>query len=171
MKTLLPFSPNNHNIHFEGEITKQDHLILLRFSLTDPAHKVKDSLVPGQWKNWPRADELWKTTCFEAFIAATGKENYWEVNLSPAKQKWNLYSFEEYRKPQPPRVSADFEILEIEASRETLACTLKSKIELPEDLEANLTAVIRTQEGISYYALRHAPVKPDFHYREGLKAF
>ena len=29
-----------------------------------------------------RTDELWTTTCFEAFISAPGKQRYWEVNLA-----------------------------------------------------------------------------------------
>lgn len=169
MKTLLPFSPNSLNIHVEGEIVKQGHLFLLQFSLLDPAKAVLDSLQDGNWKTWDRADDLWKTTCFEAFITEPGKEHYWEVNLSPAKRKWNLYHFESYREPQPPQASDDFEMIDIQIRREVLNCTLKAKVEIKDEFESNLTTVIRTQEGVSYYALHHAPNKPDFHYRRAMR--
>lgn len=168
MKTLQPFSPNSLNIHLEGEIIKQGHLFLLKFSLLDPAKAVLDSLREGVWKHWERADDLWKTTCFEAFISEPEKQSYWEINLSPSKQKWNLYHFESYREPQPPKPSQDFEIVEIRAGRETLDCTLKARVEVSSEFESNLTTVIRTETGISYYALHHAPSKPDFHYRRAM---
>ena len=36
------------------------------------------------WSSTPgRTDELWRTTCFEAFIRPRGGEAYFELNLSP----------------------------------------------------------------------------------------
>src|SRR3954464_8994411 len=43
-----------------------------------------------------RADELWRTTCFEAFLRPLGEENYREWNFAPSGQ-WATYEFSGYR--------------------------------------------------------------------------
>ena len=43
-----------------------------------------------------RRDDLWTTTCFEAFLAAPGGQRYWEVNLAP-NGDWAVYRFDRYR--------------------------------------------------------------------------
>src|SRR3954447_13785185 len=43
-----------------------------------------------------RTDYLWRTTCFEAFIAPADGENYRELNFSPSSQ-WAAYDFDSYR--------------------------------------------------------------------------
>src|SRR4051794_20401318 len=57
-----------------------------------------------------RADALWRTTCFEAFLRAPGDEAYVELNLAPSGQ-WAAYGFTGYREgmapldlPRPPGV-------------------------------------------------------------------
>lgn len=137
----------------------------LKFHLKDSSGLVLDSLIEGQWKTWERSHELWKTTCFEAFWGVPGESAYWELNLSPSRQLWNLYRFESYRVPQPPTESFDFELSDIVATRETLECTLHPKVNLPR-VEVSLTAVLRTQGQTHYLATKHAGEKPDFHLRE-----
>jgi hypothetical protein len=44
-----------------------------------------------------RADGLWKTTCFEAFIHDAAGDQYSEFNFSPSGE-WAAYRFERYRK-------------------------------------------------------------------------
>jgi hypothetical protein len=122
----------------------------------------------------PRAprqvDELWKHTCFEAFIAVHGAE-YFELNLSPATE-WAAYSFTSYRKgmapvalPAPPR---------IEVARSATQLAVDARVEMPRlptagaKLRIALSAVIEDDSGrISYWALKHAPDKPDFHHAAG----
>ncbi len=123
------------------------------------------------------ADELWKHTCFEAFIAASsGGDEYRELNFSPSTE-WAAYSFEGYREgmasialPSLPSVavtrSAALLILEAHVTVQDL---------LPEAwlapgamLQMALSAVIEDDDGrITYWALRHAPDKPDFHHPAG----
>ena len=43
-----------------------------------------------------RADELWRSTCFEAFIRAAPGEAYYEFNFAPSTQ-WAAYRFDGYR--------------------------------------------------------------------------
>src|SRR5665213_2405262 len=48
-----------------------------------------------------RADELWRRTCFEAFIRAGQGEPYLEINVSPSRQ-WAAYHFGGYRAGMTP---------------------------------------------------------------------
>ena len=48
-----------------------------------------------------RADELWKTTCFEAFLRPMGEESYREWNFAPSSQ-WAAYRFTGYRQGMAP---------------------------------------------------------------------
>src|SRR6185437_8564676 len=43
-----------------------------------------------------RSDELWRHTCFEAFVGAALDAGYYELNFSPSKQ-WAAYWFNGYR--------------------------------------------------------------------------
>jgi hypothetical protein len=43
-----------------------------------------------------RTDELWKQTCFEAFVGSPAEESYFEFNFSPSTQ-WAAYGFDSYR--------------------------------------------------------------------------
>jgi hypothetical protein len=117
------------------------------------------------------ADELWKQTCFEAFLKAPGAAPYFELNFSPSSE-WAVYRFEDYRRDmqalapeEPPRVlcrrrgnalAADVDVhlrpLDLDGG----------------DLEAALCAVLRDQQGAcSYWALAHAEGAPDFHHPSG----
>jgi hypothetical protein len=124
-----------------------------------------------------QADELWKHTCFEAFIAgSSGGDEYRELNFSPSTE-WAVYSFERYRAgmapltlPSPPR---------IEVTRSGSQLVVEARVGahglLPESwraagarLRIALSAVIEDESGrISYWALKHAPDKPDFHHAAG----
>ena len=48
-----------------------------------------------------RTDGLWRHTCFEAFIAAAVRPEYWEYNLSPSGA-WAAYHFTGYRAGMEP---------------------------------------------------------------------
>jgi hypothetical protein len=59
-----------------------------------------------------RADNLWKTTCFELFLGQAGT-TYREFNFSPSGQ-WATYAFAAYREsghdapmPLPPAISLE----------------------------------------------------------------
>src|ERR1700739_2784793 len=43
-----------------------------------------------------RADELWRHTCFEAFIQPSPGKAYYEFNFAPSTQ-WAAYRFDNYR--------------------------------------------------------------------------
>lgn len=115
-------------------------------------------------------NELWKHTCFEAFVAADGASAYRELNVAPSRE-WAAYSFTKYREgmtkiEHSPQITVrrDLERLDVEVGLE-----LASWFDTPwRMLNVGLTAVIETTDGAhSYFALRHPIEKPDFHHRGG----
>jgi hypothetical protein len=164
VRQLSPFHPFD-DVKVFADLRVHGRQIVVEYRLEDPKKLVEDSLHSGQWTNWARANELWKTTCFEIFLGVPNESNYWEFNFSPAKEKWNLYAFDDYRAPQPPSPSEDFVLSMIQANGDILKCELNAKIPLTH-MEAALTAVIRTQQESHYFSLKHAGTQPDFHLRD-----
>ena len=115
-----------------------------------------------------RVDELWRHTCFEAFLSA-GDARYWELNLAPSSQ-WAAYAFSGYRERAADPDLAPPEI-QVEAGPRTLVLIADLDLSTIAGLDANapwrlgLSAVIEDNRGErSYWALAHPPGKPDFHH-------
>ena len=120
-----------------------------------------------------RADELWRHTCFEAFVRASLGEAYYEFNFAPSSQ-WAAYRFDRYRSGM--RVAAEIGAPRIEVQSAAGRYTLQVALELDElsGLPRNtgwrlgLAAVIEETNGNkSYWALAHPAGKPDFHHADG----
>ena len=112
-----------------------------------------------------RADELWKHTCFEAFVADEEGEGYAELNVSPSTE-WAGYRFESYRVGggdpylPPPRI-------EVDASTDRLDLRVALRLRSIGSRRLGLSAVIEEKNGrLSYWALSHPPGAPDFHHRD-----
>ena len=124
-------------------------------------------MVPG-WVGRKRADELWRTTCFEAFIARPGG-GYVEINLSPSGL-YAVYGFSGYREGMVPLAGVETRgrVREHGEGRLMLTTTLDlDRLGLPIDQpwRIALSTVIETTDGaISYWALVHPSDKPDFHH-------
>ncbi|NOT57141.1 MAG: DOMON-like domain-containing protein [Deltaproteobacteria bacterium] len=117
-----------------------------------------------------RADDLWRHTCFEAFVALPGDPAYQEWNFSPSGE-WALYHFRDYRKRLPLADNEPAPEIDVRQTPEGL--TLEARLLLPYRLTAQpllqfaLSAVIEDAHGnLSYWALTHPPGKPDFHRRD-----
>jgi hypothetical protein len=120
-----------------------------------------------------RADGLWKHTCFEAFIAATDVPGYYELNFSPSQQ-WAVYRFTAYRDGMspadivtPPQLTVRRyeDRLEVDAMIRLFDLTT---LQAARTLKLALSAVVEDDSGtLSYWALKHAPDKPDFHHSNG----
>jgi hypothetical protein len=113
--------------------------------------------------------ELWRHTCFEAFIAVEGQSAYHEFNFAPSCE-WTVYALSDYRKGSP---LAD-ETMRPDIVVRSTQSRLELDAEVPLDrlsaippgapLRLGLNAVIETIDGkLSYWALRHPAGKPDFH--------
>ena len=116
-----------------------------------------------------RADELWRHTCFEAFVRAPPNEAYYEFNFSPSTE-WAAYGFTSYRKGN---VANEVTRPAIGVQAGTAAYELRASLELDalpflsndRAWRLGLSAVIEEARGdISYWALAHPSGKPDFHH-------
>ncbi len=117
-----------------------------------------------------RVDALWKHTCFEAFVARADVPGYHEFNFSPSGD-WAIYRFSAYREGVSPVQIG--EAPQISLHRGDAGFDLKATVRLESladlrdapRLKVALAAVIEDENGrLSYWALRHAPGKPDFHH-------
>ena len=112
-----------------------------------------------------RADELWKTTCFELFLRPEGGASYCEFNLSPS-ERWAAYDFSAYREGMAERPAEREPQTTIRlGSRFAVFDAAIPLTALPAgDCSMNLAAVIEEEgEVLSYWALTHSAEKPDFH--------
>ena len=123
---------------------------------------------------WPeteefgRRNELWKHTCFEAFVRPDGGNAYTELNFSPSGP-WAAYSFDSRRtgmrdfEPAFGEVSGGLMVRGTRTSHATLRFWTFDVLGSSEWL-VGLSAVIEAKDGTkSYWALAHAPGPPDFH--------
>lgn len=128
-------------------------------------------VLPEAREEWSgRTDELWRHTCFEAFLQPAGRPDYLEFNFATSLQ-WATYRFDAYREGMaassvtptalsgciPPR-GLELEI-DIEPGR-------FARPDLPAPAwRLGLSAVIEDVDGAkTYWALAHPSDKPDFHH-------
>ncbi|HEY1879844.1 MAG TPA: DOMON-like domain-containing protein [Caulobacteraceae bacterium] len=118
-----------------------------------------------------RADGLWRTTCFEAFLQAREGGPYVELNLSPSGA-WAAYRFSTPREEMTAAALAGPPRIETELAEDRFE--LRAEVGISEPLPAQtpwrvgLSAVIEETGGRkSYFALAHPSGKPDFHDSRG----
>ncbi|HEY8521714.1 MAG TPA: DOMON-like domain-containing protein [Gammaproteobacteria bacterium] len=113
-----------------------------------------------------RRDGLWRHTCCELFLRDAAGTGYRELNFAPSGD-WAAYRFSGYRAGAAP---LDALAPRIEVRRSPAALALTATLpDLPYDeLRATprvgLACVIETATELSYWALAHAPGRPDFHH-------
>lgn len=110
-----------------------------------------------------RADELWRTTCFEAFLRVDGEEAYREWNFAPSGE-WAAYDFASEREGKTnAEVAAPYVRVEDNLTWWALAATIA--VEASPNWVLGLSAVLKEKDGTkSYWALAHPKdEKPDFH--------
>ncbi len=134
----------------------------LRYVVTG---RMGDLLVPAP-ADPERTDDLWRTTCFEAFAGPAGADSYVEFNFSPST-RWAVYGFDRYREDATkPDVLAP----RIEGRHGERHYELHVAFDLPGEgpWRLALSAVIEETSGVkSYWALKHPAGKPDFHHADG----
>jgi hypothetical protein len=114
------------------------------------------------------ATQLWRHTCFEAFIAMEGQSAYYEFNFAPSGE-WAVYTFRGYRNGGPlademmgPRIAVRSTASRLELDT-LVRLDVLSANHPRASLRIGLSAVIEASDGLSYWALRHPADKPDFH--------
>lgn len=136
----------------------RDGRLMLRYRL-DGCEEV----VLPQQRGQGRTDELWRTTCFELFLA-DGDGRYREFNFSPGG-RWAAYRFNGYRTHAGDHNPVTEPEIVMDRGLSVLTVTaFLSADELAGVSHAALTAVIEERHGrMSYWAERHAGLQPDFH--------
>jgi hypothetical protein len=116
--------------------------------------------------------KLWRSTCCEVFVRAEGAAAYHELNFSPSGE-WAVYAFERYREGSSVMDEALNPQIAIETQPQRL--DLYALVDLARlssayrtaRLRVGLAVIIEEESGAySYWALRHAPGKPDFHHED-----
>ena len=140
------------------DLTLQQDCISLVFKVESP-WRVKWP----DYKGLHRADELWRSTCFELFISRPSETAYVEINLAPGGG-WNTYRFDDYRAGM--RVSNDLDVTRIQGASPNFSAEIKLPgVAFPDELCLGISAVLENIDGdLTYYALGHGAV-PDFHDR------
>jgi hypothetical protein len=167
--SLVPFPAGTiPEITITGTISRRDRLLDLHYEL---AGNLREIILPSPSSSPGRKAELWKTTCFEFFLARKDQPQYWEFNMSPSGD-WNVYRMDAYRRIGF-KEEASVQPLSFEWQKVANVVTLDAKIDLNpifqlDDLvEAGITAVIQTKDGSeTYWALIHPAPQADFHLRE-----
>jgi len=116
--------------------------------------------------------QLWRHTCFEAFIKIEGQGTYHELNFAPSSV-WAVYSFSSYRNGAPLTDESICTQLVVRSTSTRLELDAVIRLDRLSALHPHaalvlgLAAVIETSDGLSYWALHHPGDKPDFHNVEG----
>jgi len=136
--------------------------------------KVSD-LVMTPLADAARTDELWRHTCFEAFLRGPSSAAYYEFNFAPSTQ-WAAYKFNSYRSEMRVATEIKAPRIVIEARREQYMLQASLELDGISPLASGggsaiwrvgLSAVIKETSGRqSYWALAHPPSKPDFHHSD-----
>lgn len=114
-----------------------------------------------------RADGLWETSCFEAFLKLEGKDGYREWNFSPSCQ-WAAYDFTNFREGMAAADIGAAPYIRLEDNLTWWALGATIAVEAGPAWRLGLSAVLEERDGTkSYWALAHPPGdKPDFHHAD-----
>lgn len=147
----------------EVEVSRSSSGFYLTYRLTGT---IADLAIPAPAAS-QRRDELWRRTCFEAFLRADGEAGYCEFNFAPSTE-WAAYGFGGYRSGMHdlPGIAPQI-VAESAANRFTLRVTLNPGLPAHLAWHLGLSAVIEEAGGRkSYWALAHPPGAPDFHHED-----
>ena len=135
-----------------------DGRLMLRYRVDGCAE-----LVLPPYRGNGRAEDLWKTTCFELFLH-DGSGRYREFNFSPSGQ-WAGFEFSGYRNRSGVAELRDWPQIRHETGDSVFVQTVFVPRTILEGAErAAFSAVIEERGGRpSYWALEHPGLKPDFH--------
>ena len=172
MRQVLKRHPDSRSFaaaHIEVEVARsRAECLVLSYIVTGKMSDVRMPTIMAA----ARSDELWRHTCFEAFLCASSGSEYYEFNFAPST-KWAAYWFSSYRSGM--RVATEISAPPIEVRSSPDCYTLQASLKL-ERLSAlprkvvwhlGLSALIEdTSGGKSYWALAHPPGKPDFHHED-----
>ncbi len=122
-------------------------------------------VIPRLTEPW-RSEELWTTTCFEAFLRPAGAEPYREWNFAPSGN-WAAYDFQRYRDGMARADVGSPPYIRMEDNFTWWALGATIAADADRQWQLGLSAVLEEKDGtMSYWALAHPPDKPDFHHAD-----
>lgn len=165
--TAHPDGRSRPAVRIRAEIARAAGALSLVFVLAGDLAEVR---VPEPTPAAPVfTDDLWRRTCFELFVAHGTGDAYLELNLAPSRA-WAAYAFAGYRSRIETKDA--WPVPTIDVARDTRELTLRASVTLGGPwaayavgpIHVGATAVVEDARGaLSYWAARHAPVRPDFH--------
>ena len=170
MRQLLSLHPHSSCFaaaHIEVGIARpRADSLMLSYTVTG---KVSDIRLPPVTAA-ARSDQLWRHTCFEAFVRGSSRPEYYEFNFAPSTQ-WAAYRFSGYRSGMSVAAEANAPSIEVQPDHNSYKLQASLDLDrlsaLPRDAvwRLGLSAVIEDASGcLSYWALKHPSGKPDFHH-------
>jgi len=155
--------------HIEVEVARpHPGSLLLSYVVTGKISELRMPPVMGA----ARADELWRHTCFEAFVGSSASAAYCEFNFAPSTQ-WAAYRFDGYRSGMEVATEVSAPRIEVQSGPERYTLQASLALDwlssLPGDARwrLGLSAVIEETSGRkSYWALAHPPGQADFHHSD-----
>ena len=160
-----PASPPSPVREIRVRAGRDGDYLLLDYLLTG---ELGELLLPEPRAPQP-ADELWRHTCFEAFVGRQASSEYAEYNFSPSGE-WAAYRFSAYRADMQKDSQGSALKFGIHTSADTFRLSATVDIcwltqSRGGTVRLGVTAVIEDRRGgLSYWALHHSAEKPDFHH-------
>ena len=161
-QTLKSFS-NIDNISISSTINLEENKLNISFLLVGAL----ENYIFPQKSEEKRADELWKATSFEFFLANSQSEEYYELNFS-SSLAWNFYYLEEY--------GADVQELKDLAKPKIEVFNDENEFKITFELEGfnfkefdlyNVACILLTKENErTFWSVKHQLSVPDFHKRQ-----
>lgn len=125
---------------------------------------MKSIVVPVDQDRPGRRDDLWMTTCFEAFFRGEDS-SYCEFNFSPSGD-WAGWAFDDYR--GTPRETPTAVTTRSDRFDNLLTVESRLNADFSRSTRLCLAAVVEEKDGTkSYWAIRHPEGdQPDFHHED-----
>lgn len=149
-----------------GSVGRQADALFLQYQISGDIH---DLHIPRRSGLGSRRHDLWKGSCFEAFIGLSESERYWEVNLSP-NGDWNVYSFSDYRQDMVEELALSSLPCTFYETRTDLwldlIVDLRALFREDHPLDLGISCVLKHHSGdLTLWALCHPGARADFHHR------
>lgn len=165
---LYKHSNGHDDLTLNASLTLNGSKLELHFVLEGAINQVNFPLLKAPLQQ----DDLWKTTCFECFIAKPDSDEYWEVNVSPSLG-WNIYHFDAYRKGMKTVSNLTTPIIKTHKSDDVyqLWFEIEGDWQWKGEMMINLSAVINEKGVNCYWSTLLPNGQADFHDRQYFRLF
>ena len=162
MKHLLKPYSQKTELTIESTLTFDSNKIFLHFKITGI---LKNYQFPKRDK-FKRADELWKATCFELFLANSKIQSYYEINISPTLH-WNIYRLAKYRAEPKELMVSNEPLIELREDKKHYEIDFElecKELDLAEFDQYNLAVILLNRENErEFWTVNPVGESPDFH--------